>query len=751
MEILQKIVAPVYFIFGGILLFLAYTIVRDNPRHRTNRTTGMMLFFAALGPIFLALGAIVKPIASAQAPFEDSIVYNLFYIWELFFPSFLLFSWVYPVDRLSLMKHRRLRYLIFFPHLFHLLLVLVFRNPEKILQFLEFKSGEGFLSLVLEPLSALMKWMVLGFSLLISSEKTLFSLINFIYIGLALYYIIRGRMLMQNAQIRRQTTILVGGIASAVGIYMALFLIPNLLNIDIPSGVKSGGTILLLLVGGGSIGWAIIRHQFLDVKVIFRQSLVYTISSGILVGLYILLVGQADRMITSVFGSQTNLVNIAFIILALILYKPIINRLDDLIQKIFIRSRSDHRNILERLSRRLISVFDLEKIHEMIDQTLRTTLLVRHVYFIQYDDRLSEYVLLASEDYPARMIISRDDRFLGAVGQLESPAVIDRLEEYRRGSALGEAMTKRRVKLILPLKDADHLLGFMALTEKVTGYGFNTEDINMLGVISNQLVTVLTNARLYADSLEKQRLDKEIAMARQIQLDLLPEKPPASDSFDLCAYSMPSLTIGGDFYDFIHSGDGLISMVIADASGKGLPAALLVTQIQAMLRSEIGNKNDLPQILYNINTHVAETTSSEKYATLFLGRFNPNTGEFAYANAGHNYPILVKPDGSHRLLKKGGMLIGAFAGAEYEKDTITLDKEDVLLIYTDGLSEAMNEADEEFGENRILDYVVSQRHLGAEEIINGVLEEMKKFDSSDPPRDDTTLIALKIKGNVNDR
>jgi phosphoserine phosphatase RsbU/P len=750
MEILQKIIAPVYFIFGGILIFLAYTIFRDNPKHRTNRTTSMMLFFAALGPIFLALGAIVKPVASAQAPFEESMVYNLFYIWELFFPSFLLFSWIYPVERVPVAKRRRLKYLIFFPHLFHLLLVMVFRNPERLLQIFDFESGEGFLSLVMEPLSALMKWVVLGFSLLLSSEKTLFAIINFIYVGLALYNIIRGRMLIENAQVRRQSTILAGGIAVAVGVYISIFTIPDLFNIDISNELKSIGTILLLLVGGGSIGWAIIRHQFLDVRFIFRQSLVYTISSGILVGLYILVVGQADRMITSAFGAQTNLVNIAFIILALILYKPIINRLDDLIQKIFIRSRTDHRNILEQLSKRLISVFNPEKVRETIDHAMRTTLLVRRLYFVQYDDPLSEYVLLASEDFPNRIIIDRDDHLLGAIGQLDTPTLIDRLDEYRQDSQLSGALIKRRIQLILPLKDADHLLGFLALTEKATGYGYNTEDIITLGVISNQLVTVLTNARLYADSLEKQRLDEEMAMARQIQLDLLPEKPPSSDIFDISAYSMPSLTIGGDFYDFIRSNDGNLTMVIADASGKGMPAALLVAQIQAMLHSEIGNRNDLPKILYNINKHVAETTSPEKYATLFFGQYNPNTGEFIYVNAGHNYPILVKSDGSHVLLKKGGMLIGAFAGVEYEKDSITLDKDDLLLLYTDGLSEAMNSADEEFGDQRIIDYLVKQRSCGADDIINGVMAEVQAFDSSSPPRDDTTLIALKVKRGMPD-
>ena len=147
MEFLQPIVATVYFIFGGIILFLAYTIIKDDFSQRLNRITGFMLFFAGLGPIFIALGTIIKPVAGGSSPFEESLLYELYYIWELFFPTFLLFSLVFPIDRLSNLKRPKLRYFIFFPHIFHIILLLVFHNPEKVLNLLEVESGEGFSSL----------------------------------------------------------------------------------------------------------------------------------------------------------------------------------------------------------------------------------------------------------------------------------------------------------------------------------------------------------------------------------------------------------------------------------------------------------------------------------------------------------------------------------------------------------------------------------------------------------------------------
>jgi sigma-B regulation protein RsbU (phosphoserine phosphatase) len=542
---------------------------------------------------------------------------------------------------------------------------------------------------------------------------------------------------------KEQSTIFIYGVSIALCLYSIGFILPQIFSLEISETTRTIILLLALISGGGSIIWSIIRYQFLDVTVLVRQSLVYTITSGLLVGLYILIVSRTNKLITSLFGEQTEIANIAFIVVALILFQPINIQLDNLIKKFFIKRSTDYRNVLEQLSRRLISVLDPIQLRNMIEKTLKSTILVDKVYFVLFDDKLDEYVLLPSDDQPKQIIIDRSDIFLGGVGQLEAPTMISSLSQYRRESALSDEMEKHHIQLILPLKDADHLLGFLALTEKVSGYRYNAEDRTMLGVISNQLVTVLTNARLYADSLEKQRLDEEMAMARQIQLDLLPKHPPSSESFSISAFSVPSRTIGGDFYDFIPKGNDAFGMVIADASGKGLPAALLVAQVQAMLRSEIGNNNNISDILGNLNRYVSELTASGKYATLFYGEFNSKSHEFRCANAGHNHPILVRADGSCEMLKKGGIIIGAFNNACFEDDVTFLNKDDILFLYTDGLSEAMNKNEEEYGEERIINYLIDKRTLSTNQIIEGILKDVRQFDETYPPRDDTTLIALK--------
>jgi sigma-B regulation protein RsbU (phosphoserine phosphatase) len=258
----------------------------------------------------------------------------------------------------------------------------------------------------------------------------------------------------------------------------------------------------------------------------------------------------------------------------------------------------------------------------------------------------------------------------------------------------------------------------------------------------------MTNVRLYRESLIKQRLEEEMNLARRIQMDLLPKMPPSGPGYAIAAHSQPSRTVGGDFYDFVPAGgDGGFGLVVADVSGKGMPAALLAAQIQAVLRSEVINRRDVAETMTNVNNLVAGLSSSSgKFATVFYGAFHPATREFVFSNAGHNYPVLVRADGRHEFLETGGTVIGAFEGNRYQSSTVILGPNDLLFFYTDGLSEAHNAADEEFGEQRIIDYIVSNRDRSPNEIRDGIIHQVTDFVDADVTEDDTTVIVLKMNG-----
>jgi serine phosphatase RsbU (regulator of sigma subunit) len=243
--------------------------------------------------------------------------------------------------------------------------------------------------------------------------------------------------------------------------------------------------------------------------------------------------------------------------------------------------------------------------------------------------------------------------------------------------------------------------------------------------------------------LEKQRFEEEIKLAIQIQSSLLPGSLPNDNELSVAAYSKPSRGVGGDFYDWISMDENNSALVIADACGKGLPAAFMVSQIQAMLRSEISNGNSVQEVLDHLNKQLIQLTLKNRFVTLFFGVFNKRNKEFTYCRAGHNYPFLIHKDGDCEFLKSGGPALGIFSQAEFEVGTISLKKGDLLFFYTDGVTETMASNCKEFGEERLMQLLINQKNRNADKIINSIVEDLQKFCDEDP-QDDRTMLLMKV-------
>jgi serine phosphatase RsbU (regulator of sigma subunit) len=743
---LELVQTLIFFLIGGFLVFMAVTITRDNFASLSNRMAGSALFFAGLGPLALAIGYIIDTTAADPLAFRDSTLFSLYHVWEFFFPSLLIFSWLFPEDRLHSFRHPRFRYLVMVPQLLHLSLALMYQRLVGLLNALvEGAAGSSLAGTILKPVAWVFQQMMLLVAYVRLHEQVIFGLTNLGYVLAAIYFFETGRRYLTNPRLQDQTRLVIWGMRLGLGLYTLAFIASTFGHTQ--QALTTGNLLLIaaIILGGGFIVNAIIRHQFLNVQLFFRQSLINTLVSSVLVGLYVLLGMHAKDLLAPVFGAQAEVVSYLLIVLMLFLFQPISSWIDNVIRSMFMRTRTDYRNIMERFSRHVISNFEPVQLRRAIEEILKTSLLVDRVYFVLFDDSVGEYAVLKSDDYPRRTVIDRQDLMLRGINLLDTPTRYTSLAAYHENSRLAEILNEQGARVVVPLKDAQHMLGFLALSAKSAGYHFTAEDYNLLGVLSNQMVTALTTARLYADSLERMRLEEEVNMARQIQLDLLPAHPPECRLSVIAASSTPSRTVGGDFYDFITIKDkNRLGIVIADASGKGMPAALMVTQIQAILRSEVNNGNTIETVLKNMNQQVVLSTSSEKYVTLFYAELDMTTCMLHYANAGHNYPLLIRADGRVELLEVGGPIIGAFPDIEYESASVKLDPNDVLFFFTDGLSEAMDTDGVEYGEVRIRQFLVEQRHLAPQEILNEILADVRRHDPSSPPQDDTTIITLKM-------
>ncbi len=303
---------------------------------------------------------------------------------------------------------------------------------------------------------------------------------------------------------------------------------------------------------------------------------------------------------------------------------------------------------------------------------------------------------------------------------------------------------KRRTALALPLMSHSKLIGFLGLGRKRTGEDYTPEELEILASFTSQVAMANENLSLLEENLEKRHLEEQLQMARTIQEGFLPLKIPETPGLEVTARHRFCLEVAGDYYDVIAMKDGCTMFAVGDVSGKGAGAALLMANLQASLRTSAKVATDLTTMVAEINGLIHSNTAPEQYITFFVGQFDPVDKTLRYVNAGHNPPILLKRDDAVEKLEAGGLILGALSGVKYDEGRVDLEPGDMLLLYTDGVSEVMNGLDEEFGEERIRQFL----HENSKQPVSNVLEELeaelKAFHGERPYEDDLTLLLAKV-------
>ncbi len=318
--------------------------------------------------------------------------------------------------------------------------------------------------------------------------------------------------------------------------------------------------------------------------------------------------------------------------------------------------------------------------------------------------------------------VSKDKRF---------QASFDRTSGFRTKTMLCRPMRNRNGKIV----------GVFQLLNKKKGT-FTEEDILFLEAFSDHAVLAIENTRLHQASLAQERVEKELQIAAAIQQKLLPESLPVIAGYDLAAVAVPCKTVGGDFYDIIHLNDDEYAIVMADVSGKGIPASLIVSNLNAFLKAYIEYIPDPEKLVTRLNDVAVENTTVESFVTLFFLRLNTRTHAYTFVNAGHNAPYVV--DGpSLTELPPGGLPLGMMPGMTYTSGTGTVPPGATVVLYTDGLPEAMDRKHELFGNERFIASVAKTTGLPASEVITRVMADVREFIGTEPPSDDMTMFVLR--------
>lgn len=294
----------------------------------------------------------------------------------------------------------------------------------------------------------------------------------------------------------------------------------------------------------------------------------------------------------------------------------------------------------------------------------------------------------------------------------------------------------------------DVLAGCILIGERLNKADYRDDELEFLSTLGNAAMISLENARLFKETLEKQRLEEELAIAREIQRKLLPAYPPIIPGYEFAGMNHSHSQVGGDYFDYIQIDEQKWAVTIADVSGKGVPAALLMANIQASLHAMIHTEWCLADKVARINNIIHANTNMDKFITFFIAIIDTQKHELTYVNAGHNPPMLfsgAKQTDKVRLLETGGLILGMLKNVPYQQETIALHRGDLLLLFTDGVSEAMNEKDEEFEEFRIEATIREHMQESAADIMHCLEKAVRKFTGTAPQSDDITILTMRFK------
>ncbi len=300
-----------------------------------------------------------------------------------------------------------------------------------------------------------------------------------------------------------------------------------------------------------------------------------------------------------------------------------------------------------------------------------------------------------------------------------------------------------RSMLAVPLQTSERVIGLIYVDSPNVVRQFSREDLNLLTVMANVAAIRIEHARL-ADVEQVERiLARELEQAAEIQRRLLPENPPPVSGLELAGHNAPCRTVGGDYYDFFPQPDGRVGLAVADVSGKGMPAALLMSSLHAFMQVLAEDLSDLSRLTNRLNRLLTARSLSNRFVSLFLGIVDPASGELAYCNAGHNPPLLVRACGNIEWLDGGGPILGVFPDTVYEQHARLIAPGDTLVLYSDGVTEITSPSGEEYGEDRLAALMVERRGRPAPAIVDDLRNALIEWTAGAPPADDVTLVVAR--------
>jgi serine phosphatase RsbU (regulator of sigma subunit) len=737
----HSLIFPLLYLLCGIVIFLlGLTLLRVGRSSAPTRAAALMLFFAGLGPLLGASGMILQHSLREGSVLFTSMLENFEYLWEFYFPSLLLFALTFPRENRALVRFPALGLLIFLPYVLHLMAFMfgdamldeLTRLPRALAGAANSTRGSD---IAISGFDAVVGAMV---RLLESVHRALFAIVNIVYSVIALDLLWRSQNGLPNRRLIRQLRTVGIGVAASLACYAlaktSLMMGARVLPVSRSQAVLS----LSLVASGGTIAYAVIRQQFLGVRHLLQRAVLYLLLAVLLGAIYLL----AVRPVTSFFAEYSTVGQKAFeagfVVLVVLAFQPVIERAELLLENAIVRSSGSTARRFKVLGDRVAAAGTFESLDEAVVKGLRDALDATDVRLTMLDAGDPLAVALAEAAEPVRRM-----------ELLRSPQP-PRPSRFRRRARAAAQVAPRapldaeqlppRVELFVPVMQEGHCVAYVALAEKVYGLAYGAEEMGHLSVLSTQIGAALLNIRLLKESVERKVFEEELRIARQIQMKMLPGQPPAVPGFGLYGVAVPSRQVGGDYYDFIVVDDRWLVVVVADVSGKGIPASLLTATLQATVRTGADVQTAPSRMLARLNRLIYQNTSASEFATAFYGVIDIEKGIMRYANAGHEFPFVVA-GGKALQLEESGMVLGCIAEFDYTEHEVPMPEGSALVVFTDGVTDSESRAGENYGAERLRRLLESDGAASARDLCRRVIEDVRTFGDGEN-QDDLTLVVL---------
>ncbi len=398
---------------------------------------------------------------------------------------------------------------------------------------------------------------------------------------------------------------------------------------------------------------------------------------------------------------------------------------------------------MDRVGQALLAYRPLEDLFQFIVQLAtdvlkadRTAILLRKE---NGDELVAMAVVQTGRGAGEEIVVSRSIARM-AIGQRQAILTSDAQSDTRFREQQSVIQQKIHSAMCAPLWHEGDVLGILYVDNVAAPLPFEEGDLRLLTFIAHLGAIKIRETENYE---ERQRREEDLKRAAAIQQALLPTEPRRLGDVEVAGRNVPSLDVGGDYFDFVESVEGKVVVGLGDVAGKGMPAALLMTHLHASVRAQVETERPLVEVMRRLNRSIYQNVRGERFITLVLAEIHGGTGEMTYVNGGHNPPYLLRTSGEVEALTEGGLLLGIMPEADYTSGSTRLDPGDLVLFYSDGVTEARDAANQEFGDERLIAFLHESRGLSPVDLVEALIQRVREFSLRGKPTDDVTVAVMR--------